>query len=159
MRRETHLHLPMVCTWIIMFVWWNGMSADWEPLAWVLSDTVPCVHRSTYLRFVTGCGIRRRSATARLLGLRVRIPLTAWMFVSCVCCTLCSSLCDQLITRSEKYYWFYVCVCLIVCDLESSTLKRRRSDLEYCAGRRRRYAVKGRNGARNFQNCCCNVTT
>ena len=29
---------------------------------------------------------RRRSAAARLLGLRVRIPLRAWMSVSCECC-------------------------------------------------------------------------
>jgi hypothetical protein len=34
-------------------------------------------------------GLRRRSAAARLLGLRVRIPLRASMFVSCVCCVLC----------------------------------------------------------------------
>jgi hypothetical protein len=30
-------------------------------------------------------GIRRRSAAERLLGLRVRIPLGAWTFVSCEC--------------------------------------------------------------------------
>jgi hypothetical protein len=33
--------------------------------------------------------LRRRSAAAWLLGSRVRIPLRAWMFVSCVymlCC-------------------------------------------------------------------------
>jgi hypothetical protein len=36
-------------------------------------------------------GLRRRSAAAWLLGSRVRIPLGAWMFVSCVymlCCPL-----------------------------------------------------------------------
>jgi hypothetical protein len=34
-------------------------------------------------------GLRRRSAAICLLGLRVPIPLSAWMFVSCVCCVLC----------------------------------------------------------------------
>jgi hypothetical protein len=29
------------------------------------------------------------STAAKLLGSRVRIPLMAWMFVSCVCCVLC----------------------------------------------------------------------
>ena len=31
------------------------------------------------------CGLRRGSAAARLLGLWVRIPLGAWMSVSCEC--------------------------------------------------------------------------
>ena len=35
-------------------------------------------------------GLRRWSAAARLLGLRVRIPPQgAWMSVSCECCVLC----------------------------------------------------------------------
>ena len=33
-------------------------------------------------------GLRRGSAVARLLGLRVRIPSGAWMSVRCVCCML-----------------------------------------------------------------------
>jgi len=33
-------------------------------------------------------GLRRRSAAARLLRLRVRIPPEAWMFVCCECCVL-----------------------------------------------------------------------
>jgi hypothetical protein len=35
------------------------------------------------------CGLNRGTAAARLLELRVRIPLRTWMFVSCVCCVLC----------------------------------------------------------------------
>jgi hypothetical protein len=35
-------------------------------------------------------GLRRRSAPAWLLGSRVRIPLRAWMFVSCVYMLCCS---------------------------------------------------------------------
>ena len=34
--------------------------------------------------------LRRGSATARLLGLRVRIAPGAWMFLSCECCVLSS---------------------------------------------------------------------
>ena len=33
-------------------------------------------------------GLRRRTAASRLLGLRVRIPLGAWMFISRECCEL-----------------------------------------------------------------------
>jgi hypothetical protein len=42
----------------------------------------------------------QRSAAARSLGLRVRIPLSVWVFVSCVCC-VGSGLCDEQITRSR----------------------------------------------------------
>ena len=35
------------------------------------------------------CGLRRRSAAARLLGLWVRIPPGAWTFVCCECCVCC----------------------------------------------------------------------
>jgi hypothetical protein len=37
------------------------------------------------------------------LGSQVRVPLTAWMFVSYVCCGG-SGLCDGLITRPEEYF-------------------------------------------------------
>ena len=49
----------------------------------VLRYVVYSVGRSRWPR-----GIRRRSAAARLLGLRVRIPPGAWMSVSCECCAL-----------------------------------------------------------------------
>jgi hypothetical protein len=45
------------------------------------------------------------------------------MFVCCVCC-VGSSLCEELITRSEESYR----VCLIVCDLETSNVRRPRPD-------------------------------
>jgi len=34
-------------------------------------------------------GLTHRSAPARLLGSRIRIPLRTWMFASCICCVLC----------------------------------------------------------------------
>jgi hypothetical protein len=50
-------------------------------------------------------GLRRGSAAASLLGLRVRIPPGAWMSVFCECCVLWSrGLCDGLITRPEESY-------------------------------------------------------
>ena len=51
-------------------------------------------------------GLRRRSAAARLLRLWVRIPSGAWMCVFCDCRVLSGiGLCDELITRPEKFYW------------------------------------------------------
>jgi hypothetical protein len=50
-------------------------------------------------------GLRRGSAAAGLLGLRVRIPPRAWMSVCCECCVLSGrGLCDGLITRPEESY-------------------------------------------------------
>jgi hypothetical protein len=63
-------------------------------------------------------GLRRTSAAARLLRLRVRIPPGAWMFVFCDCCVLSGrGLCDGLITRPEESYRMW---CVVMCDLETS---------------------------------------
>ena len=67
-------------------------------------------------------GLRRRSATARLLRLWVRIPPGAWMFVCCECCVLSGrGLCDGLITRPEKFYRMW---CVVACDLDNSWMRR-----------------------------------
>jgi hypothetical protein len=53
------------------------------------------------------------------------------LFVYCVG----SSLCNKLIIISEEYCWLCVCmcvVCLIVCDLETSSKRRSRRDVGYC---------------------------
>jgi hypothetical protein len=53
----------------------------------------------------SGRGLRRRSAAARLLRMRVRIPPGAWMFACCECCVLSGrSLCDGLFIRPEESY-------------------------------------------------------
>jgi hypothetical protein len=62
---------------------------------------------------------------ARLLESRVRIPLRARIFVACVC-FVCSSLCDELITR---YRSSTVCVCVCVRDIVTSEMRRPRSNL------------------------------
>jgi hypothetical protein len=72
--------------------------------------------------------LTRVSAAPRLLGLRVPIPPGAWM--SCLLCVVCC-LCDESITRSEESY--RMCVWLIVCDLETSTVRRPRPELGCCA--------------------------
>ena len=62
------------------------------------------------------------SAAACLLRLWVRIPPGAWMFVYCECCVLSGrGLCDGLITRPEESYQLW---CVVVCDLESSWMRR-----------------------------------
>ena len=67
-------------------------------------------------------GLKGRSAAARLLRSWVRIPPGAWMFVCCECCVLSGgSLCDELITRPEESYRLW---CVVVCDLETSRMRR-----------------------------------
>jgi len=66
-------------------------------------------------------GLRRRSAAARLLRSWVRIPAGAWMSYCCECCVLGRGLCDALITRPEESYRLW---CVVVCDLETSRMRR-----------------------------------
>jgi len=50
-------------------------------------------------------GLRRGSAAARSVGLWVRIPPVAWMFMSLELCVLSGTgLCDDLLTRPEESY-------------------------------------------------------
>ena len=67
-------------------------------------------------------GLRHRSVVACLLRSWVRIPPGAWIFVCCECRVLSGrGLCDKLITRPEESYrpW-----CIVVCDLETSRMRR-----------------------------------
>jgi hypothetical protein len=67
-------------------------------------------------------GLTRRSAASRRLRLLVRIPLRAWMSVCCECCVLSGrGLCDELFTRPEESYRLW---CVVVCDLDTSWLRR-----------------------------------
>jgi len=89
-------------------------------------------HHRTQLynsRWLWSCGIWHTAAAGWLLGSSARIPLRACICVCCVCCVCCvdSGLCDDLITRSEKSY--RVCVC--VCVLETSTVKRSKLELGF----------------------------
>jgi len=64
-------------------------------------------------RFQRPRGLRRRSASVRLLELWGRFPPGAWMFVPSV-------VRDALITRPEESYRLW---CVVVCDLETSRLR------------------------------------
>jgi hypothetical protein len=49
-------------------------------------------------------------------------PTGVWMFVCCECCVLPGrGLCDELITRPEESYRLW---CVVVCDLETSKMRR-----------------------------------
>jgi hypothetical protein len=80
------------------------------------------------------CGLKRRSAAARLLGLWVRISPGAWRSLSCEYCVLSGwGLCDGLITPQSSPTG---CVCLVVCDLETSKKRRPRPYLGCWATKR-----------------------
>ena len=65
-----------------------------------------CMHHNPFpRRSQWPRGLRRGSAVARLLALRVRIPPGASMSVCCECCVLSGrGLCDGLIPRPEESY-------------------------------------------------------
>ena len=81
------------------------------------------------------CGLRRSSTAARLLGLWVRIPpghgVVLWVLSG-------RGLCDELITRREESY--RLC-CVVVCDLETSRMRRPWSALGRSATRKKNGAV------------------
>ena len=67
-------------------------------------------------------GLRRRSSSARLLRLWVRIPPGARIFVCCKCCVLSGrGLCVGLITRPGESYRLWR---VVVCDQETSKTRR-----------------------------------
>jgi len=80
--------------------------------------------------------LRLRSELAWLLEsqVRIRIPLTTWIFFSYVVCCAVRGLCDELITRSEGTHRVCVCVCVcvcaIVCDWGNSKMKWPRPKLD-----------------------------
>ena len=70
----------------------------------------------------TPCGSKATSEASWFLGLSLRIPLRALIFI----CWGGSGLCDVMVTRSEELYRVCVCVCAraraCVCDLETSRI-------------------------------------
>ena len=66
-------------------------------------------------------GLRRGSAAARVLGLRVLIPSGAWTSVCVEYCVLSRrGLCDGLITRPEESYGCLSVVSVVCCQVEVS---------------------------------------
>jgi hypothetical protein len=67
-------------------------------------------------------GLRRGLGAALLLELWVRIPSGAWTFFSCECFVFSGrGLWVGLITRPEESYRMW---CVVVCDLETSRMRR-----------------------------------
>jgi hypothetical protein len=67
-------------------------------------------------------GLSLGSAATRLRRLCVRVPPGAWMSVSCEYSVLSGRcLCDEVITRAENSYRMW---CVVVCDLETSWIRR-----------------------------------
>jgi hypothetical protein len=87
-----------------------------------MSGTDSCIERNAQKSRLSQWprGLKRWSATARVLRWWVRIPLGAWKFFRCECRVL-SGFCDELITRPEESYRLW---CVIVCDLETSGMRR-----------------------------------
>jgi hypothetical protein len=80
-------------------------------------NSIKQVRRSQWPR-----GLRRRSAAARLLRSRARIPPRVWTFVCCQCCVLSGrGLCDELIACPEEFYGLW---CVVVCDPLTSCMRR-----------------------------------
>ena len=85
-------------------------------------------------------GLRRRSAAARLLRLWVRIAPGAWIFVCCECCVLSGrGFCDELITRPDESYRLW---CVVVCDLETSWMRRPCPNGGCCAKNKQTYLLR-----------------
>jgi hypothetical protein len=61
------------------YVVYNRVLEDWRMIQL-------CTNERSLGRSGWPCGLRRRYSDPRLLGSRVRIPLMAWMIVSCVLC-------------------------------------------------------------------------
>ena len=92
-------HLSLVSVYAIIL--YTFPLASVSLLLWIPFPCPPLLHLQHRLLFED----IRRSAAARLLRLRVRIPPGAWKSFCCECCVLSGrGLCDELITRPEKSY-------------------------------------------------------
>ena len=78
--------------------------------------------------FTRPCGLRRTSAVGWPMGLRIRILLMAWMFISCVCCVLCRYQPLRRADHSFRGVLPYVCVCVV----GTSATRRRRPESCCC---------------------------
>jgi hypothetical protein len=98
-----------------------------------------CIYKYMSCRSQRPRRLRRRSAAARLLRSWVRIPPGACMFFCCEYCVLSGrGLCDELITRPEESYRMW---CVVVCDLETSRMRRPRLALGLIATEKKSYTT------------------
>ena len=81
-----------------------------------------------------------RPQAAHLLRSWVRIPPRAWIFVCCERRVLSGrGLCDELISRPEESYRLW---CVVVCDLETSRMRRPWPALGRSATKKKRKYLK-----------------
>jgi hypothetical protein len=114
-------------------------SACTSPLAHICHMNTHVIFRDLSTLIIFGgqsrwpYGLKLRSEVASLLGSRVRIPLRAWIFVSCVCCVLCRWRPLGQADHSSRGVLPDARVCLIECHLETSTRRWSRRELGCCA--------------------------
>ena len=111
---------------LLRILWQAYRLVGFEPRIWLLCRWRWNLHFVKVLKTRGSVpvrrGLRRRSTAARLLILWVRIPPGTRMSVRCECCVLSGrGLCDGLITGPEESYRLW---CVVVCDLETSWMRR-----------------------------------
>ena len=130
---------------------WDVLNGLREFNVTSLPSQIPIIHiYKGKSRSLWPCGIRRRSAAARLLKSRFRNLLRAWVFVCRVVCCVGNGHCDSwsLVQRSPTA----ARVCVIVCDLETSTMRMPMPKLGCCVREKylkcssRPWRHKGREG-------------
>jgi hypothetical protein len=130
--------------------WWRNRrvsSEGWTSLDTAMSDQgqlslarqfmgqVSMTHHCARSQWPSG--LKRGSAAARLLGFWVGIRPGSCTFVFCESCALSGrGLCERLIPRIEETYRLW---CVIVCDLETSKMRRPRPALGCCARQKNPY--------------------
>jgi hypothetical protein len=102
--------------------------------------------------------LRRGSVETRLLGLRVCIPPTAWMFVPCECCVFSEILCDGPKLRPVDSY--RLCVSLSVIKCNNNPLHVQRLGRETTKLKKKERFFQGPDRGKTFCGCnnFCSVT-
>jgi hypothetical protein len=115
---------------------------------WFFKFTWKITFNTKYVKYVVFC------AAVRLLELRVRIPPGSWMFFCCECCVLSGrGLCDELITCPEESYRLW---CVVVRDLDTSTIRRPLPALGRSAIRKEGNIIPRTDIIRYSARCQCN---
>ena len=102
---------------------WNAQSEIHVKVtkSWKASETSYCwasYEKISHVKHELSVPVAARSKTARMLRLRVRIPLGEWISVCCECCVFSGrGLCGELIIRPEQSYRGR---CVVVCDLRGA---------------------------------------
>ena len=121
---STSINIPTLCYILLQFwIQIHLFSAHFSVLLFVtvVLNMFSCL-QNFQSRSQWTLGLRLGSAVVGLPWLWVRIPPWAWMLFCCDCCVLSGrGLCDELITCLGKSYWLW---CVVVCDLETSWIRR-----------------------------------